>query len=344
MPTNSNNRNLNQAKSAKKDEFYTQLPDIENELRFYKAHFKDKVVYCNCDDPRISNFFHFFSYNFEHYGLKKLITTCYKNQNMDLFSREEEEQAICLEYHGDQNGNCVPDLEEIGVKTLKGDGAFQSEECISLLQKADIVVTNPPFSLFRTYINQLIEYDKKFLIIGNLNATTYKEVFSLIVQNKVWLGPSITSGDREFGVPDDYPLEAAGFRIDENGQKYIKVKGVRWFTNLPHEKRHEDLILFRHYDPDLYPKYDNYDAIEVSKVADIPCDYDGAMGVPISFLDKYNPNQFEILGSFNAGHHGEALGAKKVETISKGKLLMWNGPVIDKKPLYKRVVIKRLKS
>jgi len=292
------NKNLHKAKNAKKDEFYTQLPDIERELVHYKKHFKGKVVLCNCDDPRVSNFFHYFSYSFEELKLKKLIATCYKNQEMDLFSRNKSEKAIYLEYEGDKNNNKVPDTEEIGIKHFKGDGDFRSEECIKLLKQADIVVTNPPFSLFREYVAHLIKYDKKFIIIGNLNAITYKEIFRLIKDDKIWLGPSIHSGDREFGVPKDYPLTAASSRIDENGNKYIRVKGVRWYTNLDYKERHEDLILHKTYygNEEEYPKYDNYDAINVNKTKEIPVDYDGAMGVPITFLDKYNPDQFEIIG------------------------------------------------
>ena len=289
------NENLQAARKAKKDEFYTQLTDIESELKHYKEHFQGKTVLCNCDDPRVSNFFHYFSYNFERLGLKKLITTCYKNQNRDLFSQNDSEQAIYLEYYGDKEGDRVPNPEEIGVKRLKGDGDFRSAECIELLKQADIVVTNPPFSLFREYVAQLMEYKKKFLIIGNVNAITYKETFKLIKENQLWMGASIHSGDREFGIPDDYPLNAASCRIDENGKKYIRVKGVRWFTNLDYPERHENLILYKNYNPDDYPKYDNYDAINVDKTADIPMDYDGAMGVPITFLDKYNPEQFEII-------------------------------------------------
>jgi len=290
------NRDLNKAAKAKKDEFYTQLSDIDKELKHYKEHFKDKVVYCNCDDPRISNFFHYFSYNFEHLGLKKLIATCYKNQNVDLFSQNDSEKAIYLEYEGDKNENKVPDLEEIGINYLKGDGDFRSKESIELLKQSDIVVTNPPFSLFREYVAQLVEYDKKFLIIGNVNAITYKEIFKLIKENKLWLGASIHSGDREFGVPDGYPLIAAGYRVDDKGRKFIRVKGVRWFTNLDYKERHEDIILVKKYNPEEFPKYDNYDAINVDKTKDIPIDYEGVMGVPITFMDKYNSIQFEIIG------------------------------------------------
>ena len=290
------NRDLHQAQRAKKDEFYTQLVDIENELGHYKEHFKGKTVLCNCDDPRISNFFRFFALNFEHYGLKRLITTCYKNQQRDLFSQNKSEKAIWLEYKGDLNGNGVPDPEEIGIHQLKGDGDFRSDECIELLKQADIVVTNPPFSLFREYLGQLVGHQKKFLIIGHMNALTYKEVFPLFRDNKVWYGVSIHSGDREFGVPQSYPLEAAGYRVDEKGNKFIRVKGVRWFTNLDHKQRHEELILYKTYTPEEYPKYDDFNAIEVAKTVDIPKDYDGVIGVPISFIDKYCPEQFEIIG------------------------------------------------
>ena len=280
------NRNLHSAKSKKKDEFYTQLADIENELKYYRDHFRDKVVYCNCDDPTVSNFTRYFTLNFDFLGLKRLITTCYKNQQMDLFSQHDKESAVGLEYAGGE-----PD-----VFHLKGDGDFRSSECIELLKQADIVVTNPPFSLFREYVAQLIKYEKKFLIIGSMNAITYKEIFPLIKDQKVWYGASIKSGDREFGVPKHYPLTAANSRVDEKGNRFVRIKGVRWFTNLDYRQRHEDLILYKKYSPEEYPTYDNYDAINVNKTAHIPYDYDGAMGVPISFLDKYNPDQFDIVG------------------------------------------------
>lgn len=306
MENKSTNKNLHTAKTGKKDEFYTQLSDIEKELKHYKEHFIGKVILCNCDDPRISNFFHYFSYNFEQLGLKKLIATCYKNQNADLFSQNNSEKAIYLEYTGDKNGDNIPNPEEIGIKHLKGDGDFRSKECIELLKQADIVVTNPPFSLFREYVAQLIEYKKKFIIIGNLNALTYKEIFKLVKENKIWFGPSIHSGDREFGVPEHYPLNAASSRIDENGNKYIRVKGVRWFTNLDYKERHEDLIFYKTYNEIDYPKYDNYDAINVDKTKDIPMDYKGDIGVPITFIDKYNPEQFEIV-KFRKGNDDKDL-------------------------------------
>ena len=288
---------LTEAKRAKKDEFYTQRVDIENELRHYKSHFAGKVVLCNCDDPRQSEFFKYFAENFEKLKLKRLIAVCYKSQDVDLFSQGDCERAIKQVYEGDKNGNMVVDDDEVGVFNLNGDGDFRSNECIEILREADIVVTNPPFSLFREFLAQLILYDKKFLIIGNVNAITYKEVFPLIKQNKMWLGVSIHSGDRKFGVPDSYPLNAAICGIDENGQRFIRVKGVRWFTNLDYPQRHAALPLYKMYTSDEFPKYDNYNAIEVAKTADIPYDYDGVMGVPITFMDKYNSDQFEIVGA-----------------------------------------------
>ncbi len=302
----SQNRNLHKAKSNKRDEFYTQLSDIENELRHYREHFQGKVVYCNCDDPYVSNFFTYFSRNFDLLGLKRLVTTCYKNQQMDMFSQHDAERAIYLEYDGTRNATGVPSVDEIGVHPLSGDGDFRSAECIELLKYADIVVTNPPFSLFREYVAQLMKYDKQFLIIGNMNATTYKEIFPLFGENKLWYGASIKSGDREFGIPKHYPLAAATTRVDEEGNRFIRVKGVRWFTNLDHKKRHEELILYKRYTPEEFPHYDNYDAINVDRTAEIPMDWDGAMGVPISFLDKHNPDQFEII-RFRKGDDGKDL-------------------------------------
>lgn len=333
MAKKSSNINLRRASTAKKDEFYTQLSDIEKELRHYKEHFKGKVVFCNCDDPRVSNFFHYFSYNFEQLGLKKLITTCYKSQQADLFSQNNSEKAIYLEYTGDKNKDNIPNPEEIGIKHLKSDGDFRSQECIELLKKSDIVVTNPPFSLFREYVAQLIEYDKKFIIIGNQNAITYKEIFKIIKENRLWLGASIHSGDREFGVPDDYPLTAASYRIGSDGRKYIRVKGVRWFTNLDYEERHEDLIPYKNYygNESEYPKYDNYDAINVDKTKDIPMDYKGVMGVPITFLDKYNPEQFELLGIMNTGEENKGI---RYEGTPHGR------PIINGVEKYLRILIK----
>lgn len=294
------NSTLNAAKAAKNDEFYTQLSDIENELRHYKEHFRGKTVFCNCDDPRRSNFFKYFVLNFEHLGLKRLITTCYKSQNADLFSKHDSEKAVYLIYDGDKNGNGVPDAEEIGIHPLKGDGDFRSRECIELLMQADIIVTNPPFSLFREFVAQLMKYEKKFLIVGNQNAICYKEIFPLLMGNKIWLG--YRSGDMSFRVPEDSEPRATRYWQDADGQKWRSMGNACWFTNLDHKKRHEELILYRKYTPDNYPLYDNYDAIEVCPYSDIPYDYDGTMGVPITFLDKYNPEQFEILGITDRGN------------------------------------------
>lgn len=318
------NKQLTGAKKAKKDEFYTQLVDIEAELKHYREHFEGKTVLCNCDDPRMSQFFYYFVLNFHLLGLKKLITTCYKNQNPSLFSESTSEQAVYLVYEGEDIG--IPPNPSIAglVCPLSGDGDFRSAECIAFLEEADIVVTNPPFSLFREYVAQLIKYDKKFIIIGNINAVTYKEIFPLIQRDQVWLGPSIHSGDREFEIPSSYPLEAAGSRTDNEGRRYIRVKGVRWFTNLDFPQRHEELTLYKRYNPKEYPHYDNYDAINVDKVADIPCDYDSVMGVPITYLDKHNPDQFEILGITESNGRGFSTGlwdeaSKKAHPYVKGE-------------------------
>jgi len=314
MPKNSD---MQKAQRDKKDEFYTQLSDIEAEMKYYKAHFKGKTVFCNCDDPYESNFFKYFAMNFNYLGLKKLIATCYASSPImytQLTLWGEEELVNKCEYGGkpykveitsveDANGDGAIDLEDIEIllkrnkpQLLKGDGDFRSDECIELLKEADIVVTNPPFSLFRQYVSVLEKYKKSYLIIGNVNAINYKEIIPLVMDNKIWLGASIHSGDREFRVPDNYPLEAAGCRIDNIGNKYIRVKGVRWWTNLDYQQRHEDLILYCKYSPERYPKYDNYNAIDVNVTKEIPCDYYDVMGVPLTFIDFYNPEQFEILG------------------------------------------------
>lgn len=315
----SQNKNLHKAKKGKNDEFYTQLTDIERELKHYKHHFKDKVVYCNCDDPRISNFFHYFSFNFEKLGLKKLITTCYKNQSADLFSTNDKESAIYLEYNGDMNGNNVPDIEEIGIHHLEGDGDFRSKESIELLKQADIVVTNPPFSLFREYMAQLIDYNKKFLVVGNINAISYKECFEFIKDNKMWLGYNTL---RHFKQPD--------------GSMYETARSF-WYSNLDIDKRHEELILFKTYNEDDYPSYDNYNAINVNKTTDIPLDYEGCMGVPITFLDKYNPEQFEIVSS------NDIRKSKAISFKSHG-LIKDKDSSINGKPTYVRIVIKHRKK
>lgn len=345
------NKNLNSARKAKKDEFYTQISDIEKELQHYWAHFRGKTVLCNCDDPYESNFFKYFALNFNQLGLKKLICTCYNGspvQGTELitffkeFNEEPKKVAYKVEITEvkDMNGDGAVDLSDVkillqndkNVMSLLETGDFRSKECVDLLKEADIVVTNPPFSLFREYLMLLINYNKEFVIIGNVNAISYKEVFPLIKSEKVWLGPSITSGDRKFNVPDDYPLNAAGCGIDLDGKRFIKVKGVRWFTNLDHKKRHEKLDLVCKYSPEEYPHYDNYDAIEVSKTANIPCDYEGIMGVPITFLDKYNPDQFEIIGATESEGKGFSNGIWKEES----KVLQ---PMIGGQKKYKRIFI-----
>ena len=306
------NANLSNAKRAKNDEFYTQLSDIENELKHYKNHFAGKVVYCNCDDARESNFFRFFQKKFNDYGLKKLITTSYN----------ENGHGSVLVYEGDTNGNGKLDDNEVKVSELKGNGDFRSEECIELLKEADIVVTNPPFSLFREFIATLVQYGKKFLVIGNNNAITYKEIFPLIKENKLWLGFS-DNKTMEFVMPDSY--EKYNY-IDKKGRKIGKVPAISWFTNLEHSKRNDEIILYKKYTPEEFPKYDNYGAIEVSRVCEIPKDYNGVMGVPITFLGKYNPSQFEIVGIANSARW---IGSYPCYTIINGR------------KIYNRILIKR---
>ena len=308
------NANLHEARRNPKDEFYTRLEDIENELRHYTDHFKSKVVYCNCDDPTVSQFFEYFSLKFDDLGLKKLITTCYKSQTPDLFSQHDSERAIMLEYDGFRDGDVRPRVEDIGIKHLQGNGDFQSQECINILKQADIVVTNPPFSLFRQYISNLMKHDKKFLIIGPRNAITYKDIFPIINDNRLWLGYGFEEGNAYFAVESGREY-AAGVYDEKTG--LVKFRNVTWFTNLDHKKRHEELILYRRYTPEDYPSYNGYDIINVDKIDEIPMDWDGVMGVPITFLDKHNPDQFELLGIANSarwiGHECfTLLGRRKV--------------------------------
>lgn len=330
------NKDLMDAKAGKNDEFYTSAEDIEKEMKHYKEYFKDKIIFCNCDDPYESEFFKYFSKNFNYLGLKKLIATCYVSspiigtqlslldvKGIEIKGKTKKKPyKIEITEVPDLNNDGAVDLTDVQtlvkekqntLTLLKGDGDFRSEECIKLLKKADIVVTNPPFSLFREYVAQLVEYDKKFIIIGNINSANNKDLFPLIMKNKIWLGQSIHSGDREFRVPDSYPLNASGCRVDEKGNKYIRVKGVRWFTNLDYKQRHESIILYKHYNPEEYPSYFNYDGIDVNNVQDIPMDYEGIMGVPITFLDKYNPEQFEILGN------GSQIEKKYIHTVTENK-------------------------
>lgn len=358
------NTALNNAGQAKQDEFYTQLTDIEKELRHYRDYFKGKTVFCNCDDPFESNFFKYFAMNFNSLGLKKLITTCYSTSpviytQLSLF---DEGSVVAVDYPDgkkpykviitevkDENQDGRIDLADVEyllknrknvLTLLEGDGDFRSQECIELLKQADVVVTNPPFSLFREYVAQLIEYNKDFLIIGNQNAITYKEIFPLLKEDEVWLGYKF--GDMAFTVPDYYEPRETRFWVDETGQKWRSMGNVCWFTNIDIQKRHERLILYKKYLDALYPKYENYDAIEVSKVSDIPFDYDGNMGVPITFIDKYSPDQFEMImlanGNARTNTNEEIL--QDVHYVhhpdDKGGLGICNG-----KRVYARILIRR---
>ena len=278
------NSNLHAAKTAKNDEFYTQLTDIEKECKYYRDFFRGKVVYCNCDDARESNFFKYFTLYFETLGLKKLITTGFKADG----------HGVILTYEGDKNSNHIVDNDEIVVTEMQGNGDFRSEECVALLKEADVVVTNPPFSLFREYVAQLMEYNKKFLIIGNGNAITYKEIFTIIKENKMWLGMKNYGSKFHFIIPDGFEMKSSYY--DENGVRYGAVNNAIWFTNIPNAKRNQPIDLYKKYSAEEYPTYDNYNAINCDKVSDIPMDYDGVIGVPITFLDKYCPEQFEIIG------------------------------------------------
>ncbi|MBR5238291.1 MAG: adenine-specific methyltransferase EcoRI family protein [Paludibacteraceae bacterium] len=309
------NKNLNQAKDAKKDEFYTQLADIEKELRHYTEHFRDKTVFCNCDDPYESNFFKYFALNFNRLGLKRLIATCYDGSPvlgnellLDFGETTDLPKKIAYKVDitevTDVNGDGAINLADIQylmqndknvISILKGNGDFRSDECVELLKQADIVVTNPPFSLFREYIAQLIKYEKLFLIIGPYNALTYKEIFPLIRDNKMWLGYGFQAGNAYFRIPNNSTKEYVEGVFDES-TGLVKFRNCTWYTNIDHVKRHEELILYKNYTLEEYPHYDNYYAIEVKKVSDIPYDYEGVMGVPITFIDKFNPDQFQILG------------------------------------------------
>ena len=300
---------MNRARDAKNDEFYTKIVDVSNEMKHYKEYFKDKIVFCNCDDPRRSAFWRYFHLNFSALGLKKLISTYY----------DKNEPTYKMEYIGGKDNDI-----EVGVKTpLEGNGDFRNKECLDILDEADVVVTNPPFSLFREYVAVLMEHKKKFLIIGNKNAITYKIFFPFLKNGDVWIGHNHPS---EFDTPNGLTKKVLGLCC--------------WFTNLGVAKRHEKLVLRKKYTPEEYPKYDNYDAIEVSKVSDIPVDYDGVMGVPITFMEKYNPAQFEIIGIWNAGHAGDVIGAAKCEAVSAGKNIVWNGPTVNGKTKYFRILIR----
>ena len=349
------NSNLHDSSRNKQDEFYTGLPLIEDELKHYRAHFRGKRVLCNCDDPWESNFFKFFAMNFNALGLKSLTATCYAaspfaQMELDLFGDTQrrgprssaaagragarpsrQAYKIVITEVKDENGDGRVDLADVEwlvrnrknvLTKLDGDGDFRSKECVGLLDGADIVVTNPPFSLFREYMALLLGHGKRFLVLGNMNAVTYREIFPLIRDNKVWLGNK--AGHFWFKVPTDYEEKATDFKIDGTGQKWRRMGNICWFTNLDLPKRHEKLLLWKHYTPEAYPKYDNYDAIEVAKTDDIPSDWDGPIGVPITFMQYYNPEQFEILG----------LDDHRVEWVG-------HGPSLDGKVQYRRIIIRR---
>lgn len=322
----SQHNDLQTAKKNKKDEFYTSLTDIEKEMKNYTSQFKGKIVFCNCDDPEYSMFWKYFQLNFQYLGLKKLIATHF----------DYEKPTYKLEYDG----------IDIKKSDLQQNGDFRSPECLEILSKCDIVCTNPPFSMFHEFIDVLMKSGKQFIIIGNINAVKYSDVFPYIMDGKLWLGQSIHSGDREFRVPDDYPLNASSSRIDENGVKYIRVKGVRWFTNMDYNERHDPMILYKHYTEEEYPHYDNYDAIEVSKTAEIPGDYNGIMGVPITALDKLNFDQFELLGMTDR-QNTSGLRTKKYTSEDNPKFNDLNAGCVIKQPdgtfksLYTRFLIKR---
>lgn len=373
------NTNLANAKNAKNDEFYTQYPDIQKEINAYLDYdpnvFRGKTVLLPCDDPEWSNFTKFFAQNFELLGLKKLISTSYAPESKrykipyqpTLFETQQpyfnpdksKTNGKIFVLDRDVTGDNRINIDDLQWQYLEGDGDFRSKEIRKLRDEADIIITNPPFSLFREFVAWLIESGKQFIIIGNMNAISYKEVFPLIKENKIWMGVSIHSGDREFGVPDTYPLDASGWRIDEKGNKYIRVKGVRWFTNVDHGRRHEPMQLMtmaenfkhsKHKDirgRDNYIHYENYDAIEVPYSDAIPSDFDGKMGVPLTFLDKYCPEQFEIIGQ-TQGDSGKDLGLKPYprelkklnKSLRDGQLYFMDENGIPQKP-YARVLIRK---
>lgn len=366
------NTGLKDAKNGKKDEFYTPLDIIEDEMKNYREFFKGKVVLCNCDDPYESNFVKYFAMNFNKLHLKKLISTCYvdsklmwtlmpfdevKDGDRPRFPPDCKKKPYHIEINAvdDYDGDGKVDLLDVeyllkndvnSLKLLKGNGDFRDVECIEMMKAADVIVTNPPFSLFREFVAKLVEYDKKFIILGNVNSITYKDVFPLIMNNKLWFGPSIHSGDRWFRVPDDYPLNASSTKIVDD-VKYLKVKGVRWYTNVDHKQRHEKMILYKKYDPIDNPKYDNYDAINVDVSAEIPCDYFGMMGVPITFLDKFCPDQFEIIGIAKRGAGDPRLRSKVYKKSDYDNYSDLNaGPVLKTGNVLKntcpRVLIRRV--
>ena len=346
----SGNSSLRKASKEKNDEFYTQIEDIERELKHYKEHFRDKIIFCNCDDPFESNFFKYFAMNFNFLGLKKLICTCYDSSPIaytqlsfgvpekEIPNKNRKAYKIEITEVNDYNNDGAVDLSDVKyllqndkntLSMLKGDGDFRSDECVELLKQADIVVTNPPFSLFREYVAQLIKHDKEFIIIGNKNAITYKEIFLLFQKNKIWLGYRNINEDMWLIVPNNSKFEK---EIDGKRLKHIMAC---WFTNIDIQKRHETLPMYKKYTLEEYPNYDNYNAINVDKVIDIPYDYDGYMGVPITFMDKYNPVQFEILGIMNTGEENPGI---RYENTPHGR------PIVKGVEKYLRILIRRKKN
>lgn len=354
------NKNLNAAKEAKKDEFYTQLTDIENELKHYRQHFRGKVILCNCDDPYESNFFKYFANNFNAFGLKKLIATCYNGspitgQELPLFAIDEEGNEKKVAYKveitevTDVNGDGRIDLADVRyllqndknvLSTLRENGDFRSRECIELLKEADIVVTNPPFSLFREYVAQLMKYEKKFLILGRMSALHYSEIFPFIKNNKIWLGFGFNLS-MVYKTPYENTNEANQKFVKAKGldpnDNYIKVPAITWYTNLDHKKRHEHLITFRVYSPDDYPSYDNYDAIDVDEVVNIPKDYKGIMGVPDTYLGQHNPDEYELIG-IGSGKLASSIGVKRNYRGRTDLAFTVNG---QHKCPYSRILIKK---
>ncbi|ANE35637.1 adenine-specific DNA methyltransferase (EcoRI methylase domain) [Campylobacter iguaniorum] len=319
------NSNLQDSRNARADEFYTPLSLIENELKNYKKQFEGKTILCNCDDPRVSNFFRYFVMQFESLGLKKVIATCYKNNNPDLFSTEETEKAVYLEYDGSIKYSREEDFEKIPCKELKGNGDYKSSECIKFLDESDIVCTNPPFSKMKNFLPFLMEKNKKFLILGNLNHATWVETFPYFFENKVWCG--YTDGHFWFQVPDSYEEKSTDYKMVD-GIKYRRMGNICWFTNLEVAKRHEILETGKKFNPENYQKYDSYDAIDIGKNVDIPMDYDGVMGVPITFLTKHNPEQFKLIGELHTG---------------KGNPYDFAFPKVNGKNKYVRLLIQRRK-
>lgn len=327
------NSNLLSSQKNKADEFYTPLSMIEDELKYYKQHFKGKVVLCNCDDPRVSNFFRYFVIYFDVLELKKVIATCYKNDDADLFSQGKVEEAVYLEYDGSIKYSGEDDFAKIPCRKLKGNGDFRNSECVEFLKQADVVVTNPPFSLFKEYVPFLFKYNKKFLIVGNINNISYKSIMPLIKENKIWCG--VNSGHFWFQVPAYYEEKKTDFKI-EKGIKYRRMGNICWFTNLEISRTHEILETGKRFDKDKYTSYENYRAIDIEETSDIPMDYEGVMGVPLGFFTKYNPEQFRVLGQMDASDVSEEVERLRIPGKYRGR------GVINGKQKAPRIIIQKI--